>query len=342
MERTKRIFFSDVHLSSQELYDDEIAWYKPKKHRKRFLSFITKQILRKAEGIKDVIINGDMFDNWVCPSDRVPPTYKEIFAANSEEIELLNKIPEHGISLFYSHGNHDFDVTEKQLQKALPKIKVIKNYLGAGRTRGEHGHQHTLFNRVDWLIDPALGRPIGYPITRLVTSMPSSGHSRKDILSYLDDLLEAALTPQTIFSSIIEGMAERAHVNSIIWDVDNAGKPVNMSVYKLKERYGKLAERYSLFETVRLALQERRLHDPVDRLCKDHSFNAVVFGHTHDALIDKDTFLVEDRIYVNSGTWCEGDAHFVEIDKGAKLKVSLYQVTKDGAIQKSKTKRETL
>ena len=38
-------------------------------------------------------------------------------------------------------------------------------------------------------------------------------------------------------------------------------------------------------------------------------FKIVIFGHTHKARIDKDSFLVADRIYGNTGCWSQKKAH---------------------------------
>lgn len=72
-----------------------------------------------------------------------------------------------------------------------------------------------------------------------------------------------------------------------------------------------------------------------------YDFNIVVFGHTHNAMIDKDYFLVEERIYANTGSWCKDNAYCVEIDKsprpGQPVKVNLYRVNNDGSVKRKDT-----
>ncbi len=66
----------------------------------------------------------------------------------------------------------------------------------------------------------------------------------------------------------------------------------------------------------------------------------VVFGHTHNAMIDKDFFLVRDRIYANTGSWCKDNAYCVEIDKNdtpATTCVRLQRVDQRGRIQKTQS-----
>lgn len=211
MSRYQRIFISDVHLSSQRLYDSKKAWYDPNHHRNRLLSFLDNQILARSKQVKDLILLGDLFDNWVCPADEEPPTFNEILAVNSKELDRLNKAVNLGINVFFIHGNHDYTLPKTLLESEVPGLKVITAYKGAGRTHAEHGHLCTLFNRPDYLNDPAYGRPLGYYFSRLQASSEHKEISFIDIISTLDHVLEAALTPETLIEALIEALAERAN-----------------------------------------------------------------------------------------------------------------------------------
>lgn len=81
----KKIFISDIHLSSKERYEDteHPSWYIPTKHSKRLVNLLD-YIIENAAEIKDVILLGDMFDAWICPVDATPPTYEEIFNDNQD------------------------------------------------------------------------------------------------------------------------------------------------------------------------------------------------------------------------------------------------------------------
>ncbi len=46
-----------------------------------------------------------------------------------------------------------------------------------------------------------------------------------------------------------------------------------------------------------------RLGTVADQLYRN-GVEIVIFGHSHDTKMDKDSFLVQDRIYANSGYWC--------------------------------------
>ena len=335
MARTRRIFISDIHLSSQALYDDprQPAWFDPPVHAPRLLGFMEDYILAHQSRIKDVILLGDIFNTWVCPARQVPPTYRQIFTANRAVLQKLKAIVKAGIGLFYIHGNHDFDLAPQQLLKAIPGIKPIK-YYRTGRMHAEHGHHFDIFNKPDFITDPAHGRPIGYYISRLVTSINGSGYGLLDLPTYLDDVIEAALTPQNIFSSIIEGLAERAGMQ----DDDQIKMPLkkHVSIAWLKDRFARLENVYTKAELIRDLYGRRYLHGWADRICRKYDLNIVVFGHTHNALIDKDFFLVDDRIYANTGSWCKPKAYAVEIDKRSKstqpIQVMLHQIDAAGGI----------
>jgi UDP-2,3-diacylglucosamine pyrophosphatase LpxH len=339
MGKTRRVFISDIHLSSQQLYDNskKPAWYDPAKHNPRLLGFLDKYVLKNKDRIKDLILLGDVFNTWVCPANKFPPTYDEIFSANKSVINKLKEIMKAGIDLFYLNGNHDFDLKSDTIKKHLKGIKVV-NYYRSGRIHAEHGNRFDIYNKPDFITDPAYGRPIGYFISRLVTSINAQGYGLLDLPSYLDDLLEAAVTPQNIYSTIIEGLAERAGMT----DEDAVFMPgkQKIKIHRIKDRYDKLSEIYNLGQLINDLYQRRYLNAPADRLCQRHDYNVVVFGHTHNATIDKDFFLVEDRIYANSGSWCKKNAYAVEINKtpdpSEPTQVFLHKVDKKGEIKDTK------
>jgi UDP-2,3-diacylglucosamine pyrophosphatase LpxH len=336
MPRTKRYFISDVHLSSDKLYEQDTSWFKTPDHETRLIGFIDKHILGKPN-IKDFVLLGDIFNNWVCPAMVTPPTYDEIFTANQAILDKFQEIADDGINLYYINGNHDFDLSTEDIRQAIPGVTPIKIYR-SGQLHGEHGHRFDeIFNRPDYFCDPAFGRPIGYIISRLVTSFSTTGYGIIDLPTYLDDMVEAAATSQNLFESIIEGLAERAGMGDENVILMPGGR--ELSIQKAKERYKKLGEKYSLPEFIRELWDRSALGWQADRLCHRNDVSIVIFGHSHKALLDKDFFLVKDRIYANSGAWCKKNAYCVEVDKkpNKPLVVRLLKVAPDGtATQKEK------
>jgi UDP-2,3-diacylglucosamine pyrophosphatase LpxH len=345
MPRTKRVFISDIHQNAKKAYEDGFSWYVPNSHGPRLLQFLEKEILAKARRIKDLVLLGDIFDGWVWPCDPVPAEWIEIVRANLDFCDRIAEISKAGVNVFWSPGNHDYDIPKWVLQRHLPYVHEIAAYKGAGRVHAEHGHLHSLFNCMDWLNDPAYGLPIGYYITRFATTVPGNVFDRSSVLGYVDDLAEAVFTPATIFESILEGISERADTELITMREGRDG--TFRTLDELKERYKGLADQHGLglWGIASSALAEGNLEKVGDELCAKMGFNVCIFGHTHKAKIDKDWFGVEDRIYANAGTWCGDRAHCVVVDKPKRklsynLKVSLCEVADDGTI--CDTRSETL
>lgn len=340
MSKTKRLFISDIHLSSEEIYKNhpDISWFKPDRHKQRLLKFIDNTIIAKKNNVKDVILLGDIFNTWICPASIPPPSYQEIFKANQDIINKFQDILTNDISLFYTNGNHDFDLMPAEIENRINGIRAIK-YYRTGRIHAEHGNRFDIYNKPDFVTDPAYGKPIGYFISRLVASAGGREIGILDLPSFIDDIIEAAVTEQNIFSSIIEGLAERVNMG----DEDPIEMPngKKITIGELKVRYEKLSDVYNKRELIADLFQRRYLNGPADRLCQKYDFNIVVFGHTHNAMIDKDYFLVEDRIYANTGSWCKDKAYCVEIDKSprasGKVRVNLYSVRDDGSLKRKAT-----
>ncbi|MFC1714582.1 metallophosphoesterase [Candidatus Poribacteria bacterium] len=336
MARTKRIFISDIHLTSQERYDDEqySSWYDPDIHGPRLLGFLDNYVLANAGGIKDVVLLGDIFNTWMCPCDMEPPTYAQIFQDNRIVMDKFKELTDNGINVFYSRGNHDFDLESGEIEDVFKKngnenerFRVIGSYL-SGRIHAEHGNEYDLFNRPDRQTDPAFARPIGYFISRLVASAGGDRYATLDMAGYLDDLLEAAVTSQNIYTSIIEALAERAGLDENARILMPNSRELTIS--QVKARYATLD--YSKRELLANLYERRYLDGTADRLCKRFEYNVVVFGHTHKAKIDKDFFLVDDRIYANTGSWCKDNAYCVEINKTSRTHVRLYRINDDGTV----------
>jgi UDP-2,3-diacylglucosamine pyrophosphatase LpxH len=332
-ERTRRIFISDIHLSSAKAYRSRKypSWYRPARHEGRLLGFLDRSVLQQSEQIKDLILLGDIFNTWVWPAQEPPPAYPDIFDANRHILDKLEEIISAGVNVFFINGNHDFDLSPEAIKGAISGIQPAGCYR-SGLVYAEHGNQYDIYNKPDFLSDPAYGRPIGYFITRLMTSSGDSEFNLLDLPGAIDDILEAALTPQNIFSSIIEALAEKAGMGGD--DVILLPDEKRVTIDELKARFQKLNGVYSLNELMSDLYQRRYLHGPADRLCRKHDYKVVVFGHTHNALLDKDFFLVKDRIYANTGSFCKDNAYCVEIDKsnapGVPIKVILHRVDAQG------------
>ncbi|MGD8256499.1 MAG: metallophosphoesterase [Desulfobacterales bacterium] len=331
MDRTKRIFISDIHLSSRERYnapeESKRARFNPKKHQARLVNFLNKTVLEKEDEIKDLVLVGDIFDDWVCPPDEPPPTFAEIFQSNPEVMGALRAIASSQINLYCLFGNHDHGLKKAEIQLEIPFVIFQKSYDDPQlKLHAEHGNQHVLFNKSHSGI--ANGRPIGYFITRLTEHLGGYVRRFHDLISYSDDAVEWAAGKSNFFVSMLEALAERAGVNEIVMN----SKGRKLSIEKIKNMYEPLAEKYSLFSTIRKLMEEGELERLGDRLSAKKGYEVVIFGHTHKAKIDKDSLFVADRIYANTGCWSQKKAHCVIVDVNAdeKATVNLCRVENSG------------
>ena len=334
MAGTKRIFISDIHLSSKARYTakPEIRRArfipgKPENHKTRLVNFLNKSVLAKENEIKDLVLAGDIFDTWVCPPDEAPPTFKEIFDSNPEIMSALRAIAGSRINLYYLPGNHDYSIKKAAIQSEIPGVIFQKTYDDSQlKLHAEHGHRHVLFNKSFSKI--AGGRPIGYFITRLVEHLGGYVNRFHDLISYSDDVVKLIAGDPNFFKLLIKALADRAGVKEIV--MNSKGRKI--SIKEINKMYKPLAKEHPPIEALTKLALEGELEHIGDRLCQKKGYKIVIFGHTHKAKMDKDSFLVADRIYANTGCWSQRKAHCVMVDitKKGKARVELCKVLSTG------------
>jgi len=342
MAGTKRIFISDIHLSSQERYNAaekmKRARFNPQKHKTKLVNFLNKSVLEKENEIKDLVLAGDIFDTWVCPPDEAPPTFKEIFKSNPEIMDALRAIASSRINLFYLPGNHDYSIKKAEIESEIPGVIFVKAYDDSQlKLHAEHGNSHVLFNKSFSKI--AGGRPIGYFITRLVEHLGGYVSRFHDLISYSDDVIKLAAGKSNFFSLMIQALADRAGVKEIV--MNSRGRKI--SIKEINKMYKPLAKEHPPIEALTKLAVEGELENVGDRLCHKKGYKIVIFGHTHKAKIDKDSFLVADRIYANAGCWSQKKAHCViaDLTEKGKARVKLCRVIHTGRpvlVEKEKIK----
>jgi UDP-2,3-diacylglucosamine pyrophosphatase LpxH len=151
MAATKRVFISDVHIGvrgSKEWFQD--------KHKANLIDTL-EEIAGKPDQIKDLVLLGDFFENWMAPVNKPPPTIDDIVKnqSNQDIFKALEKCTSSTINVYYLNGNHDMHINQKDLNK-LPikgKIQFITHY-HAGLLYGEHGSRFAMFNARDKMHDP--------------------------------------------------------------------------------------------------------------------------------------------------------------------------------------------
>ena len=325
----KRLFISDVHLGagrySDESKNSQIHKYEwdwlSEDETDNFESFIKFLRTVYADNVKEIILLGDIFDNWVFPHDLVPPTMDELITAqkNKNVVTELNELSER-LPVYYVPGNHDMHATRETMKKHFPKIIFCPERFTAGRLTAEHGHRYAMFNAPPQFSNHILGLPIGYFISRVETSKKAmTNRDDRAYRTYVDDFIEMVGRP-TLSQCVLEAVIEEAQLDE---DIDYKIRKKDggfrlISALEVKEQYKDIYNDWptQLVSKHRAVFAELDMLGPIaDKLCKNGSYKVCVFGHSHKSEIDKDTWFVNDRIYANAGYWCGAKCTFVETEK---------------------------
>ncbi|MDP8314509.1 MAG: metallophosphoesterase [Candidatus Celaenobacter antarcticus] len=190
LQRTSIVCISDIHMGDERAVSGNYCWFnKNADALENFLDYVMS-----CPDVKQLVILGDLFDEWLVPYD-VSPFDSTVNIHNSEEyfhsiancstnLEIFNKfrtiVNEGEIELIYVPGNHDMLLTHEILDGIIPNITWMGDVPGLGQYSPvdgiimEHGHRYDLFNCPQSLINPSHKLPPGYFIARLyATGMAS-------------------------------------------------------------------------------------------------------------------------------------------------------------------------
>ncbi|MFH1117716.1 MAG: hypothetical protein V1792_27670 [Pseudomonadota bacterium] len=337
MPGKKTVFVSDIHLGPGNPWD----WFNIQIEGRYLVSFF--EYLATRRDVKEIVLLGDVFDLWVCPHNDPPHIFDNILLAHKDVMAAITKTAAK-IPTLYINGNHDFEVTPEMITEAFGgKVTHVGDIYRRRNLHAEHGHRHALFNCPDPKNGGHLRLPVGYYITRLHTTLKkmeiSAGvetrHTKFRLVYEIIDEAFQVMGPEKLPESILDALRD---------SVVKLGEPVvkfNMGNDALNEDYLTIRDRYrnlyqDWFEAVgfwrstQMIMSElNRLGSVADSLCKN-GVRMVVFGHSHGTKMDKDSILVDNRIYANCGYWCgfgdeddaKNNAHFVESD--CETQVALY------------------
>jgi UDP-2,3-diacylglucosamine pyrophosphatase LpxH len=331
--RNKRVFISDTHISHIPVLGPgkyDYTWLQ-QSDAMAFTNFL--KYLNNQPDVEEIILIGDLFDNWVIPVNVEPPTIDDIITsrkANGDPVmqALTDLCQNPDIRVVCLPGNHDMELTPGVIEKHFKNNSKAQGpgmiFGGTGawnsgssvyrssRLRAEHGSAHAMFNAPDPINNPGSRLPLGYYISRVVaTKYYNTGHGDRHWWTYVDDILEA-VGPDRLAASAFEAVLEEAGLsfNTKIVMPSRNGQPVTITAQEVKDKYQNLYTQWQERVGVGIALKSilaeiGYLDDAADRLCKKNDTNIVVFGHSHDWVLDKDSWFVDDRIYANCGTWCD-------------------------------------
>jgi len=185
-DTTKRIsvaVISDIHMGLAKANDLKYCWFG--KNNTALLNLL--DFIYTGNQIRQVVILGDLFDEWIVPYTISPfdplagiSNSKEYFhavASNPVNQLIVAKLQDialiQEIDLIYVPGNHDMLLTNDILQEIIPGIIWKGDTAGLGRYCPvpeivlEHGHRYDFFNCPQPLVDSGHMLPPGYFISRL-------------------------------------------------------------------------------------------------------------------------------------------------------------------------------
>ena len=314
------VFVSDIHLGLGNAWD----WSRPD-DKAALVEWL--EWLELRGDVKDLVLLGDSLDNWIHPPGSAPPSIGEILQADSNAAVAgaLRRLMGAGIGLYIVRGNHDIGLSQMDVERHLKGAWwcSYRWHTRAPFVYAEHGHMKSLFNAPD----PAGRRPpFGYWISRALTrSGPQAAGDMLDVVAgCADDVLEAAFTSQSLTTSIWEAVCEQAGLEPDDTIVAPWGRP--MACRWVGERYASLIDEW--WRLLSWGAMWRRLKadcgdqaGQAEHLTRQHGWRCVVMGHSHKALLDKQS----GSIYCNAGSWSRGAARtWVEIARdGARLTARL-------------------
>jgi UDP-2,3-diacylglucosamine pyrophosphatase LpxH len=198
--RTKTIIISDIHLGDQRSIDNGYGWLI--NNREKLVSFL--KLVRQQPDVKELVIAGDLFDEWVAPMEydafngATQSGYVDMIAiANKPIIDAFNDIILDGnIRVTYVPGNHDMLVQSADLQRVFPGINEMRDAPGLGiyspsdmaELAIEHGHRYDFYNAPDPISNLDITRSASILSPGFfVSKIASSSDLQKKVSSYYRD-----------------------------------------------------------------------------------------------------------------------------------------------------------
>ena len=198
-ERNTTIFISDLHMN----IDADYSWLVD--HADDIADFLNK--VNTRDDVTELVILGDLLDDWVTPLNPPPQSFADILSANTNvgivaALQAICDNPE--IEITYVAGNHDMLFSYESQNRAdvidaIPCLQILSDSQGNGAYSkddviwAEHGHRYCLFNAPDTWSRPSGQLPLGYFITRLATSKAATTGQITTTPDLLDEFLKKPL-----------------------------------------------------------------------------------------------------------------------------------------------------
>lgn len=345
----KRIFVSDIHMGDQRSmgpfppHPHTYGWLR--KNITNVTNFLSDQL--QAQDVGEVVILGDLFDQWVIPTDLDPLVTLRNICDNPTNRGVIDNLKalagSSRIKLSYVPGNHDLSacrgdipIRKKFIEATFPGINFIceddqpTGVYRTGKLAAEHGNMYCLFNAPDtWTASDSF-LPLGYFISRLVAyRMAQTGQPENYLNILVKFIHELELKPGFVdefFFAVADdaGLDKSDKINM----KNITGYPAAITISDVGNKYKQLISDWDKNHDIIRSLAAV-IGDTADlswAAAKVYlvrpDINIVIFGHTHDHTMRKHYLLTDERdqqkvsldfpcaaIYANTGTWIDS-AHF--------------------------------
>ncbi len=221
--RSLIICISDIHMGDARTIAGGYNLFE--KNKEAFVNFL--QRIRLAPNVKELVIAGDMLDEWIGPMENDPLNgmteagfVDSIAAANPTVIDAINDMIQDGqIKVTYIPGNHDMLDTAEDLERIFPGISQARDAQGLGAYTPadhpeiviEHGHRYEFFCAPDPISNRSITNtesilPPGFFFTRVAYA----------------SFIENTTTDITILPAITFNAADMSqYLYSLYWDMWN-------------------------------------------------------------------------------------------------------------------------
>lgn len=324
---TRRVFVSDVHMSTA---DHPYDWLQPDQAQ-RFLDFLD-DLANGPDRVDELVLVGDMFDDWVCPVDVLPKRFSDIAAKQTGIVGRLKTISETK-PVTYVLGNHDMSITKDSILdfgNGRHANIFFKEYYEQDGILAQHGHQFGMYNAYD----PINSLPLGHYISRLYATAKIQERWQTKLGEALKNTLGGV--PDPFVNAPLSYLAEQVDIDDDHRIVKVDGGIITLG--EVRRLYADLPVRWiksnGLLGPIESALEETPagLTSEAENTAKKFQEKVVVFGHTHVAEISYvqiynnvpggPSSWQNIAVYANCGSWCQANAQYTyvvdEYDEGTK------------------------
>lgn len=318
-DRTKRVFISDIHMGDERGITSHYPYVWFDQNVDSLAQFLDEQL--QAPDVKEVVILGDLFDEWIIPADYDPIASFVNVCSNKRNqpviarLQALAASPD--VKLAYVPGNHDLAMdaaaiaaTMQFMDTTFPGIRFFCDnrapwgVYSVGTLAAEHGNRYCLFNAPDtWTRPDSSFLPLGYFISRLVThKVHSTGQNqdpRKIFFNFLKDFMMQPDFVEDMFVAIAKdaglNLGDTIKLNGV------PSYPNTMTVGEVGKLFRKLTSNWERVPgnigvpSAIMGDLENLSHAATSAYFRaDSHFNVVIFGHTHVLAMSKSYYDDDD------------------------------------------------